>query len=182
MDRRYIALQGAVGLDGDEASLGAEALSLRFDDLDVVGVDLRDHHRHVRREAMRRVVGNDRALRLGVFFLERLDLVLLHIDSAEAEVDLCGYLFHILRIHDDHVLVLFGKLRGHVPSAVDALAVGLACRTAACRQRGDLKPGVVLQQERKALTYHTGCSDDSYLVLFHFLFLHIPTKLKKAVA
>ena len=36
---RDIALQAAVGLDGDEAALGTQALALSGDDVDVVGVD-----------------------------------------------------------------------------------------------------------------------------------------------
>ena len=75
MQRGYIALQAAVGLDGDKTAPGAQALALGGDDLDVVSVDLRHDHRDIRRKAMRAVVGDDRAFRLGIGFLQCLDLL-----------------------------------------------------------------------------------------------------------
>ena len=42
-----VALERAVGLDCDKSALGAETLSLGSDDLDVLGIDLGDHHGNV---------------------------------------------------------------------------------------------------------------------------------------
>ena len=53
---RDIALQAAIGFDGDKAALCAEPLALCVDDADVVGVDLRHDHRHVGRVAVGGIV------------------------------------------------------------------------------------------------------------------------------
>ena len=88
MQGRHIALQAAIGLDGDETALGAQTLALGRDDLDMVGIDLRYHHGNVRGETMGTVIGDHRALCLGVCFLQCFDLVLGHIDSAENKIHL----------------------------------------------------------------------------------------------
>ncbi len=64
VDRRDVALERAVRLHRDEAALRAEPLALRLDDRGVLRVDLGDHHRHVGRAAVGRVVRDDRRLRL----------------------------------------------------------------------------------------------------------------------
>ena len=56
----------------------------------------------------------------------------------------------------------------HMPSAVYNVAVFLACAACACGENRYLKPRVILKQKRKALTYHSRCSYDSYLILFHY--------------
>ena len=46
MQRGHIGLQRAVALHGDEAAFGAEAFSLRCDDLGVLGIDFGYDHGH----------------------------------------------------------------------------------------------------------------------------------------
>ena len=53
------------------------------------------------------------------------------------------------------------------PAAADGLAIGLSGRGSGCRQRDDLKPGMILQQKDKALSDHAGCADDAYTVILH---------------
>ena len=145
MDGGHIALERAVGLDSHKAPLGAETLSLRLNNFDVIRIDFRNHHGNVRGETVSRVVGNDGTLRLCVFFLEGTDLILLHVDRAEAEVNLGSDLLHVVGVEDNHILVLFGKRGGHVPSALNDLAVRFARASGAGCERGHLKPRVVLK-------------------------------------
>ena len=84
MQGRHIALQAAVGLDGHKAALGAQALALGRDDVDVVGV-----------------------------------------------------------------------------------LIGFASAACAGRKGNQIKPGVTFQQRSKALADHTGCTDNTNIVLFH---------------
>ena len=167
MNGGNIALQRAVGFDCHKASLGAQTLSLRLNHLDVVRVDFGNDHGNVRSKTVSRIVGNDGAFRLGVTLLESADFVLLHIDGAEAEVNLGGDLLHVVGVENNHILVLFGESGGHVPSAVHNLSVGFAGTSGACRQCCYLKPRMIFEQERKALTHHTGSSDDSDFILSH---------------
>lgn len=60
MQGRHIALQAAVGLDSNEAALGAQTLALGRDDLNVVRVDLRHDHGNIRGKAVCAVVGDHR--------------------------------------------------------------------------------------------------------------------------
>ena len=113
------------------------------------------------------IVGNDRALSLRVTLLKSLDLILLHVNGTEAEVNLSGNLLNLLGVGDNHILVLLGKLFSHMPSALNYVAVLLARASCARCQYGYVKPRVIFKKKRKALSYHTCCSDDSYLVLFH---------------
>ena len=55
-ERGNIALDGAVGLNGDEAALCTKTLSLTVDNLNVVGVYFRNYHRNVGRPAVGTVV------------------------------------------------------------------------------------------------------------------------------
>ena len=126
MQGRHIALQAAVGLDGHKAALGAQALALGRDDVDVVGVDLGYDHRHVRGKAVRAVVGHDRALGLGVGLLQCLDLILLHVDGAKDEIDLGGDLLHIGGVQHDHLFNALGHGGLHQPAAADGLLIGFA--------------------------------------------------------
>ena len=87
MERGNVALQGAVGFDGDKATLRPQTLPLVVDDLRVVGVHFWDDHGHVGGPAMSAVVGNDRALQLSVGLLQGADLILLHVNSAEDKIN-----------------------------------------------------------------------------------------------
>ena len=167
MQGRHIALQAAVGLDGHKAALGAQTLALGRDDVDVVGVDLGYDHRHVRGKAVRAVVGHDRALGLGVGLLQCLDLVLLHVDGAKDEIDLGGDLLHIGGVQHDHLFNALGHGGLHQPAAADGLLIGFASAACAGRKGNQIKPGVIFQQRNKALADHTGCTDNTNIVLFH---------------
>ena len=52
------------------------------------GIDFGYHHGNVVCEAVRGVVGNDGDFEAGIFFFERLDFFLLHINGAKDKVDL----------------------------------------------------------------------------------------------
>ena len=167
MQGRHIALQAAVGLDGHKAALGAQTLALCGDDLDMVGVDLRHDHRHIRGKAVCAVVGDNGALGLGVGLLQCLDLLLLHVDGAENEIDFGCDLLNIGGIQHDHLLDALGHGGRHEPAAADGLLVGFACAACAGCKGNQIEPRVIFQQRDKALTDHTGCTDDTNIVLFH---------------
>ena len=162
-----VALDGAVALDGDEAARGAQALFLRGDDLQVLGVYLGDDHRHVRSPAVGAVVGDDRRLAPGVLLLERQYLLLLHVHGGEDEVHLAGDGSHVRGVLDDDTLCALGHRDVQRPTLGDGLLVGLA---RAALTRGDdlqLEPGVVRYKGYKALTHHTGAANDAYFKFFH---------------
>ena len=166
---RHITLQRAVRFHRNEAALRAEALALRFDDSGVIGVDLRDDHRHVGRAAVGAVVAHHRAFRLGIRFLQRFDLLFFHVDGAEHKVAQGSDLFHILRsVVDHHVGHGCRHGGGHQPVIAHGFAVRFACGAGAGRQGSHMEPGVVFQQRGKSLANHAGCADDAYLVCFHF--------------
>ena len=167
MQGRHIALQAAIRLDSHKAALGAQALALGGDDLDVVSIDLRHDHRHIRGETVGAVVGHDRALGLGVGFFQRLDLVLLHVDGAEHEIDLGGDFFHVGGVQHDHLFNALGHGSLHQPAAADGFLIGFPCAACTGREGNQIKPGVVFQQRDKALADHTGCTDNTNIVLFH---------------
>ena len=159
MQGRHIALEAAVGLDGDKAALGAQALALGRDDVEVVGVDLGYHHGHVRGKAVGGVVGHDRALGLGIGLLQCLDLILLHVDGAKDKIHLGGDLLHIGVASSTTIfLALLGHGGVHDPAAADGLLIGFASAACAGRKGNQMKPGVIFQQRNKALADHTGCS------------------------
>ena len=85
---RRIALDRAVGLDGDESACGSQSLLLERDNVAVLGIDLRNDHGHIRCPAVGTVVGDYRSLCFGIFLFNGTDLVLLHIHRAEAEINL----------------------------------------------------------------------------------------------
>ena len=63
-----VGLNGAVGLDGDKAALGAKALSLCRNDFQMGVIDFGNHHRHVGGPAVGRVVGDYGQLCFGYCF------------------------------------------------------------------------------------------------------------------
>ena len=176
----YIALQAAVGLYGNKAALGAKTLALGGDDVDVVGVDLRHDHRHIGGKAVGAVVGNHGAFCLGVGFLQRFDLLFFHIDGAKDKVHLGGDLCHVGGVQHHQLFRLFGHGGLHQPAAAHSLLIGLAGTAGAGCHSGQAEPRVVFQQGYKTLPYHTGCADDTYIVLFHcsFTYLSHPTLCK----
>ena len=163
-----VALDGAVGLDGDKAPLGAQTPALGVDDLDVAGVELRHHHGHVVGPAVGGVVGHHRALGLGVPFLQGADLVLFHVHSTENEVYHTGNFLHIgLGVQHHQSLGLLRDGGFHRPAAGYGLLIGLSGGAGTGGQGGELEPGVVFHQGDEALTYHAGSADNAYFVRFH---------------
>ena len=173
MQRGDIALQRAVGLDGDKAALRAEALSLCVDDPDVIGVDLRHDHRNVRRPAVRGVVGDDGALQLCILFFERLDFVFLHIDRAEDKVDHRGnFLCVRFRVHDNQLAFGFRNVLLHEPFARNGVLVCLACAVGAGSEHDRLEPRMLRRQQDEPLTDHARCANDTDFILLHTFSLH----------
>jgi len=156
IDGRHVALQRAVGFDGDEAALAAESLALRGDDGGVVGVDLGDHHRHVGGPAMGGVVRHHRDLVAGVVLFELPRVVLGHVHRAEHEVDLLRDRVDGGRVEHLHAGHRLRDRRRHGPAALHRVLVGLARRLGAGGQGGDLEPGVMLEQGEKPLAHHAG--------------------------
>ena len=169
MQRGNIALNRAVGLDSDKAALRAETLSLGSDDVQVLRIELRNDHWHIRRKAVCGVVGNDRALCLCICFLKCSERILLHINSAEAEIDLRSDLLNILACIIDHEIckLLRHRLILECPAGTDCLTVGLSGRAGRCCHDRDLEPRMICKQQCKALTDHAGRTDDSNAKFFH---------------
>ncbi len=168
MEGGEVALQRAVGLDGDKAPLGAQPLPLGLNDLGVGGIDLRDKHGDVQGAAVGGVIGHHRALVPGVVFLQRFDLVLFHVHGGEHEVHLGGDGVHIRRgVQHLHLPDARGDGGGHGPAALYRLGVGPARRAGGGSQGGDGKPGVPLQQGDKALAHHAGGADDADSKFLH---------------
>ena len=168
VQRGHIALQRAVGLDCDEAALGAEALSLRVDDLGVFGVDLGDDHGNILGVPVRGIVGDYWAFQLGIAFFKRANLCLGHVDGAEHEIDIaCDRLCIGDGVPHNKSRQCFRDRRRHSPTRADRFRIGLAGRAGRSREDSDMKPGVVFQQAHKALADHAGRADDAYIVLLH---------------
>ena len=55
----------------------------------------------------------------------------------------------------------------YIPAAADGLLIGFASAACAGRKGNQIKPGVIFQQRNKALADHTGCTDNTNIVLFH---------------
>ena len=167
MQGGHIALQAAVGLDGYEAALGTQTLALGRDDVDMIRIDFGHDHGHIRGKTMRAVVGNDRALGFGVSFFQGLDLLFLHVDSAEHEINFGGNFLHIGCIQHDELLRTFRHRHLHQPAVTDCILIRFAGAARTRSHGGQVEPGVVFQQRDKTLADHASCTDDAYIVLFH---------------
>ena len=169
MQGRHIALQAAIGLYRDETTLGAQTLALGGNDLDMVGVDLGHHHGNIRGKTMGTVVGDHRALSLGVCFLQCFDFVLGHIDSAENKIHLRSHFLHLGSVQNGHLLHALRHGSGHGPAGAYCILIALARTAAGCGQYGQLEPGMILQQSHKTLTHHASCAYNTHFILsFHF--------------
>ena len=117
-------MQRAVGFNRNKAALCTEALSLRGYYFKVPGVYFGYYHRHVGRETVRAVIGNNGALMLCIFFFKRLYFVLFHINGAENEIYPFGYFINIaLGIKNGHIPQILGNRLFHSPAA--AYCVGI---------------------------------------------------------
>ena len=168
MQGRHIALQTAVAFNGDKAALGAKALALVGNDLNVLCVDLGHDHGHIRGKAVGAVVGNNGALSLRIGFFQSADLVFFHIYCAEDKIDLGCHFFYFGGIHYDHFLYGFGHGRFHSPLAANGFLVGLSGRAGRSGNHFQIKPGMVFHQSYKTLANHTGSTYNTNFVLFHF--------------
>ena len=108
------------------------------------------------------VIGHDGCLSLRVLFLDGLDLVLGHIDGAEAEIHLGCHIFHVLDILYDDIADRLGHGNLEFPASLYTLAVSLACTAGACRDGCHFKPGVILQEGNKSLSHHSRAAEDTY--------------------
>ena len=164
----HVALDGAVGLDGDEAVFRAQTLPLSLDHRRVVAVDLGDQHGNVADAAVGAVVGYHRRFRTGVPFLQRADLVLLHIHGAEDEIHPGGHFLHLSSVQHGHIRHVSGD--GAIlerPAAFHCFPVRFSRAAGGRGQTGHLKPGVMFQQESEALADHSGRAHDTYTIRMH---------------
>ena len=162
----HVALQRAVGFNGDEATFGAQAFALIGDNLLMMGIEFRNNHRHVRGATMGAVVGNDRAFRLGIRLFQRADIGFRHVDGAEDKVDQRSDLFHLSGIQNGHGFHAFRDGGVHSPTAGNRFFIRFARGAGTGRQCGDGKPGVPVQQGHETLSHHAGASYDTYAILF----------------
>ena len=134
-------------------------------------VDLRHYHRHVRRPAVRAVVGYDRSLCLRICFLDRFDLVLAHIYCAEYKINRRCNVLYVVYIEHDQFLYCLRHRSIHFPAVSHCLLVCLACGARACSHCHYLKPRMVLKQRDKSLSHHPCCAKNTYFqFLIHFSF------------
>ena len=159
---RRIALNRTVGLYGDETSGGAQTFTLRLDHLEMLRINLRNYHRHIRRPAVRAVVGNNRRLRLRILFLDLPDLLFRHIHRGKDEIYLSRHFRYFIDILDNDIPDRFRHRCGHLPSAAHSLLICFACRPGAGRDRRHLKPGMIFQQGDKPLSNHTCSAQNTY--------------------
>ena len=170
MDGGHIALQGAVGFDGDKPPLGAQAAALGRDDPRVLRVDLRDHHGHVRRSPVGAVVGYHRHFGFGIGFFQLADLLFLHIHCTEDKIHFALHGLNVLGVFHHQVFHILWNGPLHHPAAFHRLAIGLAGAAARSRNGGDGEPGVMLQQRGKPLPHHAGAAHNAYTIFFlHWL-------------
>ena len=168
MQGRGIGLDGAVGLHRNEAPLGAQPGLLRLQNRQMFRVHLRNHHRNIGGPTVGTVVGDHRALQLGVGLLQGTDLFLLHVHRTENKVHCIGNLFLIrLGIHNHQGFGLFWNGSGHGPTAAHGLLIGFSGRAGAGCHHSQLKPRVAFQQGDKALPHHSGGADHTHSILFH---------------
>ena len=180
-----IALNRAVGLDSDEASLCAETLALSLDYLDVLGVYLGHYHGNVGSETMSGVIRYYRALSFSVLLLESLYFVFFHIYCAEAEIYHGCYLLDIrCSVEKNHVLHCCGHGNCHLPAAACCLLIRLTCASRRSGKHLDIEPRVIFEQRCEALSDHARSTDNSNVVLFHNddSFKKFFTKIRKPVA
>ena len=126
------------------------------------GIDLRNDHGDIRGPAVGAVVGNNGGLCLRVRFLDGADLLLGHVDRAEAEIHFRRDRVHILHVFDNDVPDRLGDRLIQFPSAFHRLGIGLARAAGTCRDGGHLEPGVIVQKGNESLSDHAGTAQDTY--------------------
>ena len=135
-------------------------------------VDLGDHHGHVWRKAVGRIIGYDGDLAFRVSFFEAPCLLFIHIDGAEDEVHaLCDFVYVLFRVENGEGGECGGNGPFKRPFSADGFPIRLSRGAPRSRQRGDAKPGMAFENKEKTLSYHAGGADDAYVVLFHSILL-----------
>ena len=143
--------------------------ALGGDDLDVVGVDLRHHHRDIGGKPVGAVVGDHRTLGLGVGFLQRLDLILFHVHGAENKIHPAGNFLHNGWRPAPPCLLHFpawgwasASGRPPPPGTVCRQTVPRAARAVSSNQ------GCSASRVMKTLPHHAGGAHNADFVFFHF--------------
>ena len=114
------------------------------------------------------VIGNHWALSLSVLFFQSLDLVLLHIYSAEYEIYHRSYLLYIFfSVENSQLADGFRDRLSHSPLASDSVFKLFACRAGGSRNANNVEPRVFAEQQRKSLTDHARSADDTYIKFLH---------------
>ena len=121
---------------------------------------------------MCRVVGNDRTFCLCIGLLQRTDFILFHINGTKYKVyllgngiDICRCVINLHRFHG------FRDGRIHCPAAAYGFFIRFAGAARRSCQYLKRKPRVVFHQGDKPLSHHTGCADNTHIILFHKSFL-----------
>ena len=91
------------------------------------------------------VIRNDRCLKLSDLLFESTDLIFLHIDGTEYEIDLFADLFDIFCTFDDHILHIRRHFTIDLPSSLYGLRIRLTCGTRRCNYCNTLKPRMIVQ-------------------------------------
>ena len=168
---RHIALDGAVGLYGNEALFGTQALALSMDDGGMGSVDFGNQHGHVGQQAAGAVVADHGGFGAGVGFFQRAGGGLIHIHGAENKIAQGRDFFHFGSIVNGHCSHFFGDGPGESPTAFHSLLIGLTGTAAAGSQHGNFKPGMFIEQSDQTLTHHAGGADNTNAILL-FQFFH----------
>ena len=162
---RHIALNGAVRLHSNKTTFASESLALGSDHFDMIGVDFRHHHGHIRQTTASTVVADYRNLVLGIVFFQCTDFVLLHIHCTEHEVDQLAHRFNVLSVQHRHVTDCRRDLPIKCPTVSNSLRISFPCTAGGGCQCRNMKPRMPLQKRNKTLTDHTGCTDNAYTIL-----------------
>ena len=141
---RCIALNRTVWLNSDETSLCSQTLFLMFDNFEMLWIDFRNYHRHIRCPSVSAVVGNNWCLSLGICFLDGFNLVLGHIYSREYKVNSWRNLLYLIYIHNNKLFHCFRHWSIHFPSASYSVLVSLSSTSRACCNSYNFKPWMIL--------------------------------------
>ena len=120
-------------------------------------VNFRNHHRHVRRPAVRAVVGDNRRFGFGVRFLNRADFFFCHVYRGKDKIHGGCDFFYFIYIFNYNIFDGIRHRRIHFPAPADGFFIAFARASLAGGNRRHLKPRVVLQKGDKTLPHHT-CS------------------------
>ena len=92
----------------------------------MISIDLRDDHGNIRSPPVCRVIGYNGCLEFGDLLFKSPDLILLHIDCAECEVDLLTILLYFISTVYDKILCIIRHRNIDLPSAFTGFFIPLA--------------------------------------------------------